>query len=137
MREEWLVSSRQARLIIAWHRAQVVREAAEEKSHQLGRVLGLLMKDGINLRVMVHALALAMGLDELNGAHSQAEVARKLGCSRALISHYVIDWAELIGVHILKFRKNNSTRETFSARTKEAWAKRHGVTFPKPTPKKP
>jgi hypothetical protein len=80
-----------------------------------------------NLKALVRGLALAAGLDELNGTHSQAEVARELGCTRALMSHYVTMWADLLGVHVLKFRKAPGCRATYSKAAFAAWKKRKGT----------
>lgn len=88
-----------------------------EQAHMLASVIGLLIR-AKNLPAMVHSLALAFGLGELNGARSQSEIARKLGCTRALISHYVVGWRDVLAgkaaaFDCMKFRKNNSTRETY------------------------
>lgn len=88
----------------------------------LGRVLGLLLASK-NLPVMVHALALAAGLDQLNGAHSEAEVARRLGVTRALLSHYVVGWRDLLSgksysFDVTKFRKAQHTRAIYAEKTK-------------------
>jgi hypothetical protein len=104
------------------------RDILKERNHQqrhaeamiLGRVLGLLLASN-NLNVMVHALAMAAGLDQLNGAHSEAEVARRLGVTRALLSHYVVGWRDLLSgktfsFDITKFRKANGTRATYADR---------------------
>jgi predicted transcriptional regulator len=69
----------------------------------------------------VHALAIATGLDQLNGKRSQAEVAREIGCTRARISHYVIAFRDMLSDEInnfdyTKYRKANSTRETYKAK---------------------
>ena len=71
---------------------------------------------------MVHALAIAFGLDELNGAHSQAEIAKKLGVTRALLSHYVVGWRDILAGNVAafdctKFRKKNETRETYKEKS--------------------
>jgi hypothetical protein len=102
------------------------REIIRDRQHHqrqseaiiLGRVLGLLLASK-NLNVMVHALAMAAGLDQLNGAHSEAEVARRLGVTRALLSHYVVGWRDLLSgktfsFDITKFRKANGTRATYA-----------------------
>lgn len=88
----------------------------------LGRIIGVLIS-AQNPSVMVHALALAAGLDQLNGVHSEAEVARKLGVTRALLSHYVVAWRDVLSgrnysFDITKFRKRNSTRATYAEQTK-------------------
>lgn len=89
------------------------RENLAGKSWEmLGRVIGLLL-GAKNLAAQVHALAFAAGLDQLNGKRSQAEIARELGCTRALISHYTVGWADVLGISVTKFRKSESSRETF------------------------
>lgn len=112
------VSLETARLIIADIKAAVRRRQAET----LGAVIGTLIS-GSNLQAKVYSLALAFGLDQLNGFHSQSEVARQIGCTRALISHYVIAWRDVLaggigGFDCIKFRKHNETRKTFSDKAK-------------------
>ena len=112
------VSMDEARQILADR--QTHRRHAEAMI--LGRVIGLLLQSN-NLAVMVNALAMAAGLDQLNGAHSEAEVARKLGVTRALLSHYVIGWRDLLsgksaGFDVLKFRKRNCTRAAYAEKAK-------------------
>ena len=77
-----------------------------------------------NLRAVVRALALATGLAELNGTHSQAEVARELGVTRSLVSYYVTTWADLLKIGVFKFRKGSSSRETYRVAARTSWAKR-------------
>jgi hypothetical protein len=103
-----------ARRIVADRKAQARRVEAIV----LGRVIGLLLASN-NLPVMVHALAMAAGLDQLNGAHSEAEVARQLGVTRALLSHYVVGWRDILsgkahGFDNTKYRKRNCTRTTYA-----------------------
>ena len=88
----------------------------------LGRVIGLLLASR-NLPVMVNALAMAAGLDQLNGAHSEAEVARSLGVTRSLLSHYVVGWRDILSgeacdFDVMKFRKRNDSRETYATKAK-------------------
>ena len=90
------------------------------QAETLGAVIGTLIS-GSNLQAKVHALAIAFGLDALNGFHSQSEIARQLGCTRALISHYVTGWRDVLAggagaFDCLKFRKRNATRQTFAAK---------------------
>lgn len=115
LQERFALSRSHAVAIARWHEAEISREVFRGRAEQLGRIVGLLVKPTRNLPAVVRALALATGLDELNGVHSQAEVARELGCTRALISHYVCAWADLIGLDVFKFRKSASSREVFAA----------------------
>ena len=103
-----------ARRIIV-DRQNVVRRSQAE---MLAKVIGLLLQNR-NPNVQVHALAIAFGMDELNGAHSQSEVARELGVTRALISHYVLAWRDVLAGGIgafdnRTFRKRQGTRKTYA-----------------------
>lgn len=114
--DEYGVSLAVARRILAdQHKA--VRAA---QGQTLGAVIGHLIA-GNNLTAKVHCLALAIGLDQLNGFHSQSEVARQLGVTRALISHYVLGWRDVLSggvgnMDCRKFRKRNDTRATYAAK---------------------
>ena len=119
-----------SKMSIPWNEMKLVIEAAgiwaitvqeKEKANMagqawemLGRVIGLLLS-AKNLNAQVHALAFAAGLDQLNGKKSQAEIARELGCTRALISHYVVGWADVLDLSITKFRKSEASRETYKS----------------------
>lgn len=83
----------------------------------LASVIGMLLQSK-NMVVMIHSLAIAFNLNELNGVKSQSEIAKKLGVTRALISHYVIAWRDLLScqaynVDNTTFRKSNDTREIY------------------------
>ena len=105
---------------------QIIKDTEYAKTEQdaliIGQVIGLLMASK-NLPVMVHALAIAAGLDQLNGARSEKEVADSLGITRSLLSHYVVGWRDLLSGNqysfdIIKLRKNNRARSTYSLKTK-------------------
>lgn len=111
--DELGITPQQARGVIAYTEAEVRRS----QSLILGRVVGMLLETS-NLPVMAHALAFAAGLDQLNGKRSQAQVARELGVTRALVSHYVIGVRDVLSgkretFDCTKFRKSNSSRQTF------------------------
>jgi hypothetical protein len=95
-----------------------------ERASLLGSIVGKLTEPTRNLRARVWALALAVGLDELNGTHSQAEVAGKLGCTRALISHYVTAWADLLQIDVRKFRRSPEARKAYKESASRAWRRR-------------
>jgi len=93
------------------------------QAETLGKVIASLIS-GSNLQAKVHGLAIAFGLDELNGFHSQSEISETIGCSRALISHYVVSYRDVLdgGVGAFdstKFRKHNDTRKVFSEKAKD------------------
>tara|TARA_B110000503_G_scaffold138932_1_gene226113 strand:+ start:526 stop:999 length:474 start_codon:yes stop_codon:yes gene_type:complete len=105
---------------------QIIKDNESNKTEQdalvIGQVIGLLMASK-NLPVMVHALAIAAGLDQLNGAKSEKDVADSLGVTRSLLSHYVVGWRDLLSgkqyqFDIIKLRKNNRARSTYSLKTK-------------------
>jgi predicted transcriptional regulator len=117
------VSIYQARKIIRMREDAVIRN----QSLILARVIGLLLQSN-NLPATIHALALASGLDQLNGKKSQAEIARELGVTRALISHYVVGIRDILSGNdtnfdCTKYRKANSTRETYKAKATDPFTK--------------
>jgi hypothetical protein len=95
-----------------------------EVAQILTKVLSEFTRPCKNLRARVFGLIFAAGLDEANAIHSQAEIARKIGCTRALISHYTTDWADKIRLGVFKFRKVESSRPTFRSAQIEAWKTR-------------
>ena len=129
-RPEWILAENlnlgleEATRVLEWHQVAVAREVDWAKAEQLNLIVSFLIKPTKNLRALVRALALATGLAELNGTHSQAEVARDLGVTRALISYYVTTWADLLKINVFKFRKASSSREIYREAAKTSWAKR-------------
>ena len=127
---EWILAENlnlgleEATRVLEWHQVAVAREVEWAKAEQLNLIVSFLIKPTKNLRALVRALALATGLAELNGTHSQAEVARDLGVTRALISYYVTTWADLLKINVFKFRKASSSREIYREAAKTSWAKR-------------
>jgi hypothetical protein len=113
--EELCLGLEDAEKVHAWHLST---------AEQLNLIVSFLCKPTKNLRALVRGLALATGLAELNGTHSQAEVARELGVTRALMSYYVTTWADLLKINVFKFRKGSSSRETYRAAATKSWAKR-------------
>ena len=95
-------------------------EVRKNQAFVLASIIGLLLKAN-NLPAMAHAIAFASGLDQLNGARSQAKVAEELGVSRALISHYTLGVRDVLSgkntaFECLKFRKSQASRATFKAK---------------------
>jgi len=122
--EELCLGLEEAERVHAWHLSTIAREIEWAKAEQLNLIVSFLCKPTKNLRALVRGLALATGLAELNGTHSQAEVARDLGVTRALMSYYVTTWADLLKINVFKFRKGSSSRETYRAAANKSWAKR-------------
>ena len=111
--DEYGLTERQAKSIVAWRDKQ----STTDNASVFAGIIGLLLAAN-NQRAMIYALAIAMGLDQLNGIRTQTEVANKLGCTRALISHYVIAARDALAgrdwhLDCTKFRKRNDTRETY------------------------
>lgn len=129
-RPEWKLAEdlrlglEEAERVHAWHLSTIAREIEWAKAEQLNLIVSFLCKPTKNLRALVRGLALATGLAELNGTHSQAEVAREIGVTRALMSYYVTTWADLLKINVFKFRKGSSSRETYRAAATKSWAKR-------------
>lgn len=114
--DELGISIKAAGLVIK----HVENEVRKNQSLVLARVIGLLLKAS-NLPAMAHAIAFASGLDQLNGARSQAEVARELGVTRALLSHYTLGVRDVLSgkdtsFECTKFRKSQASRATFKAK---------------------
>jgi hypothetical protein len=112
--DEYGVDIKTARRILKDREGAVRHHQAEI----LGAIIGQLLA-GNNLPVKVHSLAIAFGFDQLNGFHSQSEIARELGVTRALVSHYVLGWRDVLdgGIGAFEnrtFRKRNSTRKTYA-----------------------
>ena len=112
--DRYNVSLKVARMIINDRKSNGVIGAALI----LGNVIGVLITSK-NLDVMVNALAVAAGMDQLNGAKSEKQIADELGVTRSLLSHYVVGWRDILSgkqyqFDITKIRKNNSTRETYA-----------------------
>ena len=112
--DEYGVSLAVARRILA-DREDLARRG---QAQILASVIGLLIQSR-NINVQVHALAIAFGMDQLNGAHSQSEIARELGVTRALVSHYVLAWRDVLAGGIgafdnRTFRKRQGTRQTYA-----------------------
>jgi hypothetical protein len=113
-----------ARQIKDYKDAAVAESVDWEVAQILAKVLSEFTRPCKNLRARVYGLIFAAGLDEANSIHSQAEIARQIGCTRALISHYTTDWADKIRLGVFKFRKAESSRQTFRAAQLKAWETR-------------
>lgn len=120
--EELGVGPGLARRIKEYKDAAMTEAVDWEVAQILSKVLSEFTRPCKNPQARAFGLIFAAGLDEANAIHSQAEVARKIGCTRALISHYTTDWADKIRLGVFKFRKAESSRATFRQAQKKAWA---------------
>lgn len=119
--EELLAEELGCSVVIA---RKVVEKMKQQRQDHAGnsrelfaRIISKLMESS-NTRVSLHGLACAGGLDELNGFRSQSEIARELGCTRALVSHYTTAWTDYMSgkdaaFSVTKFRKSEKSREVF------------------------
>ena len=79
----------------------------------MARAIGFVISGG-NAVAKIYGLAFAAGLDQLNGLESQADAARRINVTRALLSHYVVSARDAMGLaDVYKFRKTNQSRETY------------------------
>jgi hypothetical protein len=62
-----------------------------------------------------------MGLDRI----SQTEIAEKIGCTRALVSHYARFWNKTTGLRC-RMQKREGACDAYRAASKRGWAKRRG-----------
>ena len=91
-----------------------------EKTAQLLSSIFSILAGHKNLRVSVHGLLSALGADSLNGFRNQTEIAKDMGCTRALVSHYTVGWRDALSFQgfpladCTKFRKGNASRATYA-----------------------
>jgi hypothetical protein len=122
--EEFGVGPALARRIKVYKDDALAEAIDWEVAQILSKVLSDFCRPCKNLRARVYGLIFAAGLDMVNGIHSQAEIAKQIGCTRALISHYTTQWADKIRLGVFKFRKAESSRPTFRNAQLEAWKTR-------------
>jgi hypothetical protein len=122
--EEMGIGPALAQRIKEYKDSAVAESVDWEVAQILSVVLSEFTKPCKNLRARVYGLIFAAGLDSINAIHSQAEIAREIGCTRALISHYTTHWADKIRLGVFKFRKAESSRHTFRQAQLKAWEKR-------------
>ena len=116
--DEYGISIDMALQLIRWRDDSVRRNQAEV----LGRFIGILLESK-NQPIVIHAFALAAGLDQLNGVRTEAEIAEEFGVSRALVSHYTVAASDLLSgaesrFDITKHRKRNETRQVYAEKAK-------------------
>jgi predicted transcriptional regulator len=98
-----------------------IRDAALKRQTALkvGAVISVIIQSE-NKTLMLHSLAIAAGLDGLNGYHSEQEIADEFNVTRSLVSHYVVGWRDFLsgknmrGFDNMKFRKKNEVRSKYA-----------------------
>ena len=107
---------------------EVEQQSDWEAARKLYIVLVDICKQRKNIKAYIWGLIFATGLDSANSVHSQAEIARSLGCTRALISHYTTEWADKLKIGVFKFRKAEAARDSYKLNAhrhtedRKAWA---------------
>lgn len=121
--EKFDVSEALARRI--WEDQQEALSAEKEfiAAHVLSEIASEMIRPCKNPRARAFGLMFAAGLDELNGVHSQAEVARELGMTRAAISHWTGYWRNKVRLVVEKFGRNGA-RESYRTATQAVWDRR-------------
>jgi hypothetical protein len=114
------ITPKQALSVMEWHEEESKKLSGEHRE-SFGRVIAFIIQSK-NPRLAAYGLGIAGGLDQLDGLPSQAELARGLGVTRSLVSHYVTAAADLLGVTITKYRKSEASREIFSE--SRSWLRR-------------
>jgi len=109
--DDFGLNLQQATRLYALMEAQSAAVVAAAKAEQVAKIIGLLLEKHTRLQLVVEALALAHGMSELNGGGCQADVARRNGCTRALVSHYVTAWVDLLGLKNMTYCRSAETRE--------------------------
>ena len=122
------VSEMAARRVLEWHAIETAATVRREVALMMARVIGLLIKPAQNLRALVWGLAFSWGQDQLNGAHSQAEVAREMNLERASISHYKRLWDRLLGSPVRRFGKSAAACAKLSEARRRVVARTAGGT---------
>jgi len=124
VQERWRVSPGVAREIGAWHDAQMDLASESAQSGLLGRVIGVLIHVGGDLRVAVYGLAFAVGMNRLLKWPTMSLAAEGLGVTRAAISKRAIQWEDLLGLKRSAHMKSESAREKYrEAQKKNHWRK--------------
>lgn len=109
-----------ARKLAKW-RSEQQKHVSQEEWLKFGHFIGICLNSP-NIPLVLHALAFAFGLDQLNDIKSQTEVANKYGVTRQAVSHYVTGWKDLfqngsipesLPLDITKFCKKNDDRKTY------------------------
>jgi biotin operon repressor len=112
--EELEIDVPTAEKVLAWHEEENRRRTKRQEVDRVCVIVGVLCRPCKNGKARMASLQLALRINDCNGLHSQSELARELGCSRALISHYVTMWSDLLGIDVTAFRKSPGTRRTYA-----------------------
>lgn len=110
--DEFDLSMGQALGVMEWGRAMVRRALEGSEGHMLTRVLTRLLQNKIaDVRVMLWALAYQTGVARRMVSMSPSQMAKELGVTRALMSHWMGEWESLLGFRDATYAKSASARE--------------------------
>lgn len=98
LRERWVAEGMAEAGVSALIRPGPAPAAGGEDilSVRVRELIGLLLQPKVNFEAWIWGLIFAAGMDFANGVHSQAEVARRLRVTRALMSHYARRWRRML-----------------------------------------
>ncbi len=100
----------QAAAVLTWHRNELISQERHDRASIIGRVIGELL-DSRNVRMDVHGLAFAAGLDQAFTLGSEADAARRLKVTRAAVCKNVGKWRNTLGYSVTKFTRSDRNRE--------------------------
>lgn len=112
--DEYGVSLETARRILKDRDNAVRRDQGEVFGHILSELIQC-----SDVELKVRTLGAAYGLGDLNRDCNESDIAKEIGVSRALVSHYVLSWRDLLAGRVPAFdctihRKKNKTREIYA-----------------------
>ena len=118
------INPSQAIAILVWHRSEMASAETSSKALTIARVIGEMLASE-NVQLDLNSLALATGLDQALNLGSEAEVARRLGVTRAAVCKAVGKWRDTLGYSPTKFTRSEDNRRNCSeAQSKDHWRRR-------------
>jgi hypothetical protein len=112
LQDEFDLTMGQALGIAEWGRGMVRRALEGTEGAMLTRVLTRLLQNKISdIRVMLWALAFQTGVARRMVSMSPSQMAKELGVTRALMSHWMGEWESLLGFRDGTYAKSKDARE--------------------------
>jgi hypothetical protein len=116
LQDEFDLTPGQAAGVADWCRGMVRRALEGSEGHMLTRVLTRLLQNKVNdVRVMLWALAYQTGVARRMVPQNPSEMAKQLGVTRALMSHWMREWESLLGFRDGTWAKSAAARENMRA----------------------
>ena len=124
LQERWRLDRRIALEMGEWIDAREELASESAQAGAFGRVIGVLLHVGGDMRVAVYGLAFATGMNRLLKWPTMTAAAEGLGVTRAAISKRAIQWEDLLGLKRSAHMKSESAREKYRlAQKKNHWRK--------------